>query len=125
MEGTRMVPLTAVPTEFAGRVLVAKLGSAGIIAEVRGISGVYPSVFDRPQVWVEAGEEADARELITADTDDSFDADAALAGHAPRPLFGGWGRLVLAAVALVLVVGVTLGGRGCSATTSQGTTHTH
>jgi hypothetical protein len=121
MEGTRMVPLTAVPTEFAGRVLVAKLGSAGIIAEVRGISGVYPSVFDRPEVWVEAEEEADARELITTDTDDAFEASGAPA----RPLFSGWARVVLAAVALVLVVGVTVGGRGCSATTSQSTTHTH
>jgi hypothetical protein len=116
-----MVPLTAVPTEFAGRVLVAKLGSAGIIAELRGTSGVYPSVFDRPEVWVEAEEEADARELITTDTDDAFEA----VGAPGRPLFSGWARLVLAAVALVLVVGVSVGGRGCSATTSQSTTHTH
>src|SRR5579871_2216508 len=104
MEGTRMVPLTAVPTEFAGRVLVAKLGSAGIIAEVRGISGVYPTVFDRPEVWVEADEESDARELIRADTDDAFDA-APTASHGPPParaLFMGWGRVALAAVALVL-----------------------
>src|SRR5579871_1153129 len=112
MEGTRMVPLTAVPTEFAGRVLVAKLGSAGIIAEVRGISGVYPTVFDRPEVWVEANEEADARELITTDTDDAFDATGP-AGPPARGLFAGWARLALAAVALVLVVGITLGGRGC------------
>jgi len=118
-----MVPLTAVPTEFAGRVLVAKLGSAGIIAEVRGISGVYPTVFDRPEVWVEANEEADARELITTDTDDAFDATGP-AGPPARGLFAGWARLALAAVALVLVVGITLGGRGCSATSTQGTTHT-
>ena len=120
-----MVPLTAVPTEFAGRVLVAKLGSAGIIAEVRGISGVYPSVFDRPEVWVEANEEADARELITTDTDDAFDVTGP-EGASPeaRGVFAGWARLALAAIALVLVVGVTLGGRGCSANTAQGTSHT-
>ena len=119
-----MVPLTAVPTEFAGRVLVAKLGSAGIIAELRGTSGVYPSVFDRPEVWVEATEEADARELITTDTDDVLAADTAGAHPSASPLLAGWARLALAAVALVLVVGVALGGRGCSATTSQTTTHT-
>jgi hypothetical protein len=124
MEGTRMVPLTAVPSEFAGRVLVAKLGSAGIIAEVRGISRVYPSVFDRPEVWVEANEEADARELIRADTDDVLEAALEPGGAPVRSLFAGWGRLVLAAVALVLVIGVTIGGRGCSATTTQSTTHT-
>ena len=119
-----MVPLTSVPTEFAGRVLVAKLGSAGILAELRGVSGVYPSVVDRPEVWVEAEEEADARELIRADTDDAFDVDGP-PGPPSRSLFTGWGRLGLAAIAVVLVVGVTLGGRGCSATTTQGTAHTH
>ncbi len=122
-----MVPLTVVPTEFAGRVLVAKLGSAGIIAEVRGVSRVYPTVFDRPEVWVEATEEAEARELITTDTDDVLDAsDDPDAPPLPstRALLGGWARVVLAAVAVVLVVGITLGGRGCSATTAQGTAHT-
>jgi hypothetical protein len=120
-----MVPLTVVPTEFAGRVLVAKLGSAGIIAELRGVSGVYPSVLDSPEVWVEAAEESDARELIRADTDDAFDAEPhpedgpPSRGSLPAPA-----RLALAAVALVLVVGVTLGGRGCSATTTHSTTHT-
>jgi len=119
-----MVPLTPVPTEFAGRVLVAKLGSAGILAEVRGVSQVYPAMFGRPEVWVEADVESEARELITTDTDDTLDA-APTADAAPRPLLSGTARIVLAAVALVLVVGVTLGGRGCSATTTQGSSHTH
>jgi hypothetical protein len=122
-----MVPLTPVPTEFAGRVLVAKLGSAGILAELRGVSGVYPTVFDRPEVWVEADEEADARELIRADTDDALEVDDrfdASDGRPGRSLLAAWARPLLAAVALVLVVGVTLGGRGCSATTTQSTSHT-
>jgi hypothetical protein len=122
-----MVPLTVVPTEFAGRVLVAKLGSAGIIAEVRGVSRVYPTVFDRPEVWVEATEEAEARELITADTDDVLDASDDPDAPPPpsaRALLSGWARVLLAAIAVVLVIGITLGGRGCSATTAQGTTHT-
>ena len=116
-----MVPLTSVPTEFAGRVLVAKLGSAGILAELRGISGVYPAMFGRPEVWVEATEEADARELITADTDDVLDGEPNPAARTP---LSGSARLVLAAVALALIVGVSIGGRGCASTTSQGTTHT-
>jgi hypothetical protein len=117
-----MVPLTPVPTEFAGRVLVAKLGSAGIIAELRGISQVYPAMFGHPEVWVEAEVAAEARELITTDTDDVLDAAP---GPASRTPLGGTARLILAAIALVLLVGVTLGGRGCSAPTNQGSAHSH
>jgi hypothetical protein len=119
-----MVPLTPVPTEFAGRVLVAKLGSAGILVEVRGVSQVYPAMFGRPEVWVEADDESEARELITTDTEDAFDAAPSLDAP-PRLFLSGPARLVLAAIALVLVVGVTLGGRGCSATTTQSNSHIH
>ena len=119
-----MVPLTPVPTEFAGRVLVAKLGSAGILAEVRGISQVYPSMFGRPEVWVEAEEEAEARELITADTDDVLPVEPG-GESTGRTLLGGPARLVLALVALVLLVGLTMGGRGCGVTRSQSTSHSH
>jgi len=118
-----MVPLTPVPTEFAGRVLVAKLGSAGILAEVRGTSQVYPSMFGRPEVWVEAEEEAEARELITTDTDDVLPAEPGGVAGA-RTLLGGPARLVLALVALVLLLGVTLSGRSCSAPAAQGSAHT-
>jgi hypothetical protein len=117
-----MVPLTPVPSEFAGRVLVAKLGSAGILAELRGISQVYPAMFGRPEVWVEADVESEARELITAETDDVLDAPP---GTAPRSPLSGTARVVLAAIVLVLIVGVTLGGRGCSVATNQSTAHTH
>ena len=58
-----MVPLVPVPSEFAGRVLVAKLGSAGILAELRGVSRIYPTLNDAAVVWVEATEFADARPL--------------------------------------------------------------
>jgi hypothetical protein len=118
-----MVPLTPVPTEFAGRVLVAKLGSAGILAEVRGTSQVYPSMFGRPEVWVEAEEEAEARELITTDADDVLppQPDSEPPG---RTLLGGPARLVLALIALVLLVGLTFGGRSCGAATGQSSSHT-
>ena len=108
-----MVPLAPVPTEFAGRVLVAKLGSAGIIAELRGVSRVYPTVFDNPEVWVEAGELTDARELITADLDDELTADPSderapiVAARSPL-------RVLLVAVALVLLAALSIGPRACA-----------
>src|ERR1700722_12111099 len=99
MQGTRMVPLTHAPSEFAGRVLVAKLGSAGIIAELRGVSRVYPGMFGTPEVWGEAEELSEARgqpkpgALSTPDRDDAFAPPPAGAGpartdarHALRPL---------------------------------------
>ena len=104
-----MVPLTAVPSEFAGRVLVAKLGSAGILAELRGISQVYPTVFDRPQVWVEAAEEAEARELITTDVEDELPG-----APSPRPATVDPVRVVLVALAVLVLAGVTVGTRSCS-----------
>ncbi|GAC1312725.1 MAG: hypothetical protein NVSMB12_03250 [Acidimicrobiales bacterium] len=111
-----MVPLAPVPSEFAGRVLVAKLGSAGIIAELRGVSRVYPTVFDNPEVWVEAGELADARELITADLDDELAADPP---DARRPIVGARSpvRAVLVAVALVLLAALSIGPRACAPVT--------
>lgn len=118
-----MVPLAPVPTEFAGRVLVAKLGSAGIIAELRGVSGVYPTVFDSPHVWVEAAELADARELISADVDDELAAapsDARVPIVAARsPL-----RALLVAVAVVLLAALSIGPRACAPVTRPASVRT-
>jgi hypothetical protein len=71
-----MVPLVAVADEFTGRVLVAKLGSAGILAEVRGVGGPYPPLASA-EVWVEETGIFDAQELITsgADVFPVFDAE--------------------------------------------------
>ena len=124
-----MVPLTSVPSEFAGRVLVAKLGSAGILAELRGVSRVYPSLLGEPHVWVEADELADARELITADLDDAYEIDRVFAAEAdaaegprnpPR-----WVRSALAAVALILLVSFGYGARSCGAQTPPASSHSH
>jgi hypothetical protein len=126
-----MVPLTSVPSEFAGRVLVAKLGSAGILAELRGVSRVYPTLFGEPQVWVEAGELADARVLITTDTDDVLEVDPADASAGPGwPPQEGWTRggpaiddgaprrrpvrPLLVGVAAVLLVSLAFAPRACS-----------
>ena len=105
-----MVPLTHVPSEFEGRVLVAKLGSAGILAELRGISQVYPAVLDEPAVWVEATEFNDARELIVADTDDAFAAAPDDDGAPPLRRPG----VLLALVALVVLVSFAYGMRSCA-----------
>jgi hypothetical protein len=95
-----MVPLAETQGEFQARVIVAKLGSAGILAEVRGASSVYPSL--TAQVWVEATNYADARELVATDTDDVFAVapdDVAPAGASRWVLL----RPVLMVVALVVL----------------------
>jgi hypothetical protein len=105
-----MVPLTEVPTEFAGRVIVAKLGSAGILAELRGVSRVYPSLLGQPLVWVEASEFDDARELIVTDAFPSFEASPD-----PPVSVASWTRTVLVVVAVVVLVSFVYGIRSCGA----------
>jgi hypothetical protein len=110
-----MVPLVPVPSEFAGRVLVAKLGSAGILAELRGVSRVYPTLVDAPMVWVEATEFADARELVTADIDDVLPVDEPAHDAAMRAGAGaGPVRLFLVVIALVVLASLAWGTRSCS-----------
>jgi hypothetical protein len=115
-----MVPLTEADNEFEARVLVAKLGSAGIIAEVRGVGSIYP-ILGSPEVWVEQQEWADARELITADLDDAFAAEPAPAGH--PSMATRWLRPVLVAVSLLLLGSIAFGAR-CSPTPSAPAAHT-
>jgi len=103
-----MVPLTGADNEFEARVLVAKLGSAGILAEVRGVCSPYP-VLGTAEVWVEEDEFHDARELITADLDDAFAAQ-------PGPAFSDtrrWLRAALVAVSVLLLGSFAFGAR-CS-----------
>ena len=121
VQGTRMVPLTAVPSEFAGRVIVAKLGSAGILAELRGVSLVYPTLLDEPHVWVEADEFAEARELIIADVDtvlpvDSWDETEEQPSRWPRP--------AMAALALLILVSFGYGFHSCTAQNTPTVSHT-
>lgn len=118
VRGTHMVPLAPVESEFEGRVLVAKLGSAGIIAELRGVSQIYPTVFDAPEVWVESTEFADARELISADLGDELAADVVDPLDAdPRGAIIGarspW-RALFVVVSLLLLTGLAIGPRSCA-----------
>jgi len=117
-----MVPLTHAPSEFAGRVLVAKLGSAGIIAELRGVSEVYPGMFGTPQVWVEAQELSEARELISADLDDAFPATSA----GPEPVRADGRhtlRPLLVVVALLVLASFAVGIRSCGTSSPPATSH--
>ena len=67
-----MALLTTVPGSFAARVLAARLGSEGIVWELRGnVDGPYP--VGAVQVLVPAGELRDARELLLADEIDAID----------------------------------------------------
>ncbi len=132
-----MVPLVRVSSEFAGRVLVAKLGSAGIIAELRGVSRVYPALLGDPEVWVESTELGEAHELITAFPDDELagelpdsdgtDAATADRGAARRGLGGhddalGAGssgprsivKPLIVAVAVVVLASLSIGPRACA-----------
>jgi hypothetical protein len=77
-----MVHLVTVGSAFEGRVLVARLGADGILAQLRGGSeGPYPlpSTVD---VLVDAAQVDEARTLLDADPLDAdpLDADPADAG---------------------------------------------
>ena len=67
-----MALLTTVPSAFPARVLAARLGSEGILWELRGnVDGPYP--IGAVQVFVTAAELRDAQELLLADEIDAID----------------------------------------------------
>jgi hypothetical protein len=99
MQQTRMVRLATVGSSFHARVIAARLGSEGIVTDLRGnIDGMYP-VGD-VHVYVDLEELAEARELLLADeVESAFDADDTLgAGTGRQP----W--LVLVAVVGIAAV---------------------
>ena len=94
-----MVHLLSVSTAFHGRVIAARLGSDGILTELRGaFDGPYPGIGE-VLVYVSEDELPVARELLLADeVESAFDEDAepAASGVATAPAW-------LAMVAIVLV----------------------
>ncbi|MGH9073368.1 MAG: hypothetical protein ACRDZQ_04505 [Acidimicrobiales bacterium] len=76
-----MVHLTTVAGIFHGRVVAARLGSDGILTELRGdVGGTYP-LGGQVDVFVDPDQADDARQILLADQ-----ADAALAeGRQPGP----------------------------------------
>jgi len=57
-----MCELTRAP-EFEARVIAARLGSEGLLAEVRGVDPTYPSM-SGVSVWVEESGLETAREIL-------------------------------------------------------------
>jgi hypothetical protein len=82
-----MVHLTTAAGAFHGRVLAARLGAEGILAELRGATeGPYPNV-GSVEVYVRASQVDEARQVLLADAiDAAFDEadEAAVAEAAPH-----------------------------------------
>jgi hypothetical protein len=88
MQQTRMVRLATVSSSFHARVIAARLGSEGIVTDLRGnIDGLYP--MGDVHVFVSEDELAEARELLMADeVESAFDSpEAAASLGAPRELW--------------------------------------
>ena len=100
MQQTRMVRLATVGTSFHARVIAARLGSEGIVTDLRGnVDGLYP-VGD-VHVYVDQADLDDAREiLLVDDVESAFDEpdDIGEAG-APPALW-----LVLGAIVVLTVL---------------------
>jgi hypothetical protein len=73
MQPARMVRLATVSSSFHARVIAARLGSEGIVTDLRGnIDGMYP-VGDA-HVYVDQEELAEAQELLMLDeVESAFD----------------------------------------------------
>ena len=95
-----MVRLATVTSSFHARVIAARLGSEGIVTDLRGnIDGLYP--VGEAHVYVDQEDLADAQELLMVDeVESAFDEpDAGLEAGAPPALW-----LVLAAVLAMAAV---------------------
>ncbi len=79
-----MVRLATVGTSFHARVIAARLGSEGIVTELRGnVEGLYP-VGD-VHVYVGEDDLAESQELLLADeVESAFDDDFTSDRRAPR-----------------------------------------
>jgi hypothetical protein len=99
-----MVPVLRAEGAFHARVVAARLGSEGIVTQLRGnVDGPYP--MGAVEVLVTADDLDAARELLLADeVESSFDVEDDAAAH-PAPAFGQW---LLVALAGVVVLGVLL-----------------
>lgn len=95
-----MVPLAKVPSGFHARVLAARLGSEGVVTQLRGggVDGPYP--MGPVEVLVDEPDLALARELLLLDeVESAFDDDGGMDGP---------GRVVQVSLWLALLVVVAL-----------------
>ena len=96
MAGNRMVHLLSVHDEFHARLIVARLGSEGILAELRTPLGSPYPMLGEVGVYVGEGDLELARDLLVADEAEADDQPAD-EGAARRGL--GPGALVITIVA--------------------------
>ena len=88
-------------TPIAAGVLAARLGSDGIVCDVRGPSSSYP--FGPAHVYVLEGDLAEAREVL-AIIDDDDGANPPAGRSAPRPPIIIFGALLI----VVVLVGISI-----------------
>jgi len=109
-----MVHLRTVPDVFHARVIAARLGADGILTELRGaVGGPYP--IGSVSVWVTPADEEIASELLLADELEAlFDEvpEGWDRAGSRRPVLLGWNaRQLLAALAVVVMIGAIVAGR--------------
>ncbi len=101
MSPIRMVPLVTVGSAFQARVLVARLGSEGIVTSLQGaVDGPYP--FGDVHVHVDAEDLELARQLLLADEVEEAFTDGV--DHANVRRFAGlppW-------VAIIAIIGIAV-----------------
>ena len=103
-----MVPVRKVSDQFEARVLAARLGSVGIVAQLRGggIDGPYP--MGAIEVLVSEDDLETAREVLLADdVESAFDSSEDLE-DGRDPVRDARMRLMAIAVLACLVLGVVL-----------------
>lgn len=100
MDRRSLVPVLRVRDSFHARVVVARLGSEGIIAQLRGADGPYP--MGMVEVLVLADELEVAQALLLADeVESAFPDEDEEPGNEPRSGPPRW--VIAAAVALLTV----------------------
>ena len=94
-----MVRLMTLSNPFHARVVAARLGAEGVLAQLQGnVDGPYP--MGDVHVYVEAGELDAAKELLLADeVESAFEGNVDVDDRTPRELW-------LVVVAILLVAGV-------------------
>jgi Putative prokaryotic signal transducing protein len=101
VQGLRMVPVLRADGTFHARVVAARLGSEGIVTQLRGnVDGPYP--MGSVEVLVTEDDLVAARELLLADDVESSFADDEVAEEElpaePVPAYRGWLLVVASGV---------------------------
>lgn len=86
-------------TPIAASVLAARLGSEGVVCDVRGPSGSYP--FGPAHVYVLEGDLAEARAVLAIIDDDAADPPGPSRARPPIIIFG-------ALLIVVVLIGISI-----------------